>query len=245
MHTKSIRTAVVLALALALAGVAIAQSSQTQDTMKKGAGWGALAGLVFGGRLSDVVEGALIGGTAGAVVGSSRAQEEAARQQSELARARQIQEQERLAYEQEAEHRAVRQAQYESRLETEGQQLVADRAAGNPGSGPDEALLIRAFGQDTVTGWYALRDCRHDTALIAATAGENAEAASHQLAAVWLRAIVAIDRNQENSANSALRNLIGIDPDVSSMQEAEAGAADLLAALQDERRVAGINCGSG
>ena len=238
--------AIVAVVAVSLWGLAIAQS-QTEQTMRKGAGWGALAGLVFGGRLSDVVEGAVIGGTAGAVVGSSRAQEDASRQQAEMARAQQIREEERRAYEREAERRAMLQAQYETRLATEAEGLVAHRAASPPSqgvAGPDEEMLVRAFGQDTVTGWYALRDCNHNTALIAATAGENAGAASHQLAAVWLRAIVALDQKRENSAKAALHNIVVIDPDVSSMEEAAKAAQDLLAELRVERRSAGVSCNS-
>ena len=240
----SLLCAVTAIIALNLSAPAVAQG-QTEETMRKGAGWGALAGLVFGGRLSDVVEGAVIGGTAGAVVGSSRAQEESARQQAEMARAQQIREEERRAYEREAERRAMLQAQYETRLATEGEQLAVHRSTNQQSTaGPDEAMLIRAFGEDTVTGWYALRDCKHNTALIAATAGENAEAASHQLAAVWLRAVVALDQGRENSTRAALHNLVVIDPDVSSMEEAQAGAQDLLSELHNDRRSAEVNCGA-
>ena len=244
LHLSGVVAGVV---AVTFCGIALAQS-HTRASANEGAGWGALAGLVFGGKLEDVVEGAVVGGVAGAVVGSAEAQEAAARQQAQAARAQQIREQERVAYEQEAQRRAKAQAEYEHRLAMERQNLAAQQQAAQPAqssAGPDEEMLVRAFGQDTVTGWYALRDCKHNNALIAATAGENASAASHQLAATWLRAIIAFDQKRTNSGNAALQNLIVIDPEISTMEEAEEAAQDLLAELRVERRAAGIRCGAG
>ena len=43
-------------------------------------------GVVFGGRLSDAVERAVLCDTAGAVVGTSKSQEQAAREQTQMAR---------------------------------------------------------------------------------------------------------------------------------------------------------------
>jgi hypothetical protein len=245
-RSRGASTIVVTAiLSVFVCGLAAAQS-QTRESAKTGAGWGALAGLVFGGRLSDVIEGAVVGGAAGAVVGTSKAQEAAAVEQTQIARAGEIREQERAAYEQEAQRRAMEQADYERRLNMERQQLAAHQTTApqpaQSSTGPDDALLIRAFGEDTVTGWYALRDCKHNYALIAASAGENATAASHQLAAVWLRAITALDQNRSNSANAALQYLIDIDPEITTLPDAQEAAQDLLAELRIARRDAGVSC---
>jgi hypothetical protein len=245
---RSTRIAVIAAVSMIAFDLAVAQS-QTSQSAKTGAGWGALAGLVFGGSLSDVVEGAVVGGVGGAVVGSSKGREQAAREEAQIARAREIRERERDDIEQETQRRAMAQAEYERRLDIERQQFatqaaVAQQTASAAPTVPDDAMLIRAFGQDTVTGWYALRDCKHDYALIAATAGENANAVSHQLAAVWLRAIIALDQKRANSANAALQSAVEIDPDVSTLADAQREAQELLTELRVDRRSAGVTCGT-
>ncbi len=106
----------------------------------------------------------------------------------------------------------------------------------------DADMLKRAFGEDVVTGLYALRDCKHDNALIAATAGENSTVFSHQLAAVWLRAIIALDQNRINSANAAYQYLIEIDPEASTADEAHQFAQELLVEVRAERSAAGRSC---
>jgi hypothetical protein len=250
---RSACIAVVAAVSIIAFELAVAQS-QTAQSAKTGAGWGALAGLVFGGSLGDVVDGALVGGATGAVVGSSKGREQAANEQTQIALAAEIRERESAAIEQEAQRRAMEQAEYERRLDIERQEFAMQAAAAQQAMAaqqtataaptvPDDAMLIRAFGQDTVTGWYALRDCRHDYALLAATAGENADAVSHQLAAVWLRAIIALDQKRANSANAALQSVIDIDPEVSTLEEAQGEAQELLAEIRVDRRSAGISCG--
>ena len=52
-----------------------AQRTQTAQSAKKGAIWGGLAGLVFGGGLSDVVVGAAVGGAGGAAFGHAKERE--------------------------------------------------------------------------------------------------------------------------------------------------------------------------
>ena len=234
------------AWAIFVCGHASAQQ-QTRDSAATGAGWGALAGLVFGGELSDVVEGAVVGGVAGAVVGSAKAQDQAAVEQARIARAREIREQDRIAYEQEAQRRAMVQADYERRLQDERGRLGLARtgSAQPPAKSPlinDPKMLTRAFGEDTVAGLYALRDCRHDYALIAATAGENSTVASHQLAAVWLRAIIALDQNRMNSANATYQYLIEIDPEVSTVDEAHQYAQELLVEVRADRSATAVSC---
>ena len=70
------RNLILLATLLILAAPAAAQQSQTAKSAKKGAGWGALAGLVFGGSLWDVAEGAAIGAAGGAGYGALKSNEQ-------------------------------------------------------------------------------------------------------------------------------------------------------------------------
>ena len=108
--------------------VAACGTPQTQvgKSGKSGATAGALAGLVFGGSLSDVVTGAAIGGLAGAAVGSAKSKEQQNVARTELAAQESRQ---RLAMEQEAQRRAELQVQYEQRLRTERQNLEAATAS--------------------------------------------------------------------------------------------------------------------
>ena len=60
--------------------------TQTASSAKTGAVWGGLAGLVFGGSLSDAVEGAVIGGAGGAVYGSVKGNQQLKAEKNDLAR---------------------------------------------------------------------------------------------------------------------------------------------------------------
>ena len=61
-----------------------APKTQTAKSAKTGAIWGGLAGLVFGGNLSDAVEGAVIGGAGGAVYGSVKGNQQIKAEKNEL-----------------------------------------------------------------------------------------------------------------------------------------------------------------
>ena len=64
---------------------AMAQQTQTARSAKKGAGWGALAGLVFGDSLWDVADGAMLGAAGGAVYGAAKGNEQQKQLQNDIA----------------------------------------------------------------------------------------------------------------------------------------------------------------
>ena len=68
--SKNLTRFILITTLLIFAATAVAQSTQTARSAKKGAGWGALAGLVFGGSLWDVAGGAMVGAAGGAAFGS-------------------------------------------------------------------------------------------------------------------------------------------------------------------------------
>jgi hypothetical protein len=224
--------------------------TQVGKSAKTGASVGALAGLVFGNSWSDVVAGAAVGGLGGAAVGSAKSAEQEDVARTEIARQDALQrtqrEDERLAWEREVQARAVAQAEYEQRLRVERERLQnsASSAATQSSWLADPDMLLRAFGEDNVTGLYALRDCQHDKAIIAASAAENSPKASYQLTSVWLRAMVAVDLNRTVSADAAFRQLIVIDPDVSTVAEARSSTVDALAEVRADRAASGIVCNS-
>jgi hypothetical protein len=224
--------------------------TQVGKSAKTGASVGALAGLVFGNSWSDVAAGAAIGGLGGAAVGSAKSAEKEDVARTEIARQDALQrtqrEDERLASEREIQARAVAQAEYEQRLRVERERLQnsVSSAATQSSWLADPDMLLRAFGEDNVTGLYALRDCQHDKAIIAASAAENSPKASYQLTSVWLRAMVAVDLNRTVSADAAFRQLIVIDPDVSTVAEAKSSTVDALAEVRADRVASGIVCKS-
>jgi hypothetical protein len=216
--------------------------TQVGKSGKTGAATGALAGLVFGGSVSDMVAGATVGGLAGAAVGSAKAKEQERQAQTAIA---EEESRRRLAMEQEAMRRAELQVQYEQRIRAERQRLET-AAASSTGAGEnwlsDPEMLERAFGKDSVAGLYALRDCQHDKAIVAAAAAENSSVASHQLASVWLRAMVAVDLNRETSARAAYAQLVTIDPEVLSIEDARAATEEAMQAVRQDRSSLGIVC---
>ena len=81
---KKLTSGLILGLILiALVLPAAAQQTQTARSANKGAGWGALAGLVFGRSLWDVAEGAMVGAAGGAAYGALKGNEQQKQIQSD------------------------------------------------------------------------------------------------------------------------------------------------------------------
>jgi hypothetical protein len=215
------RTIVTFILALTMAvGSVQAQKTQTAQSAKKGAIWGGLAGLVFGGRLSDVVVGAAVGGAGGAAFGHAKGTEQQKR------------------YELEIQDQALR-------LEQERNYALQDQAnQSREQMAQDRALLVRAFGEDNVNGLYALVDCKYDNAYLYALAGANSDMLSHRLAAIWLEAMVAQDRKDSAAAERAYMRITAQDDTVENTDQARDETINVLADVRAERVQQGIQCRS-
>ena len=194
--------------------------TQTAKSAKTGAVWGGLAGLVFGGSLSDVVEGAVVGGAGGAVYGSVKGNQQLKAENNELAR-------------------------QQLRIEQERNYILQDAAAGGKTSQApqvDEQLLMRAFGEDNVRSLTALRDCDHKRAQLYAMAGANSDFLSHRLASIYLDAMIAEDRGNTNTAAVAYQQIVIQDASVTSADRARMETLDALTDVRADRRTMGINC---
>ena len=202
------------------AGSVEAQKTQTAQSAKKGAIWGGLAGLVFGGSLSDVVAGAAVGGAGGAAFGYAKGNEQQKRYQLEV-------QDQALRLEQERNYILQDQA-HQTR-----QQMAEDRS-----------LLVRAFGEDNVNGLYALIECNHRNAYLYALAGANSDMLSHRLAASWLEAMVAQDKKDGAGANRAYMQITAQDDTVANVEQARNETINVLADVRAERIQQGITCGS-
>jgi hypothetical protein len=200
-----------------------APKTQTASSAKTGAVWGGLAGLVFGGSLSDAVEGAVIGGAGGAVYGSVKANEQMKKEKNELGR-------QQLRIEQERNYI----------LQDEISAAKSSQGSYQPQA--NEELLIRAFGKDNVTSLHALRDCEHRRAQLYAMAGANSDFLSHRLASVYLEAMIAEDRADSSSAAVAYRQIVVQDASIATTDRARMETLDALTDVRADRRTMGISC---
>ena len=207
-------------LSVMLCSTSIAQT-QTAKSAKTGAGWGALAGLVFGGSVWDMAEGAVVGAAGGAVYGAVKGSEQQKQEEIEISRT---------------------ESQQRIRLEQERNQILAaqntQQASGSSSSEnssnlmADRSLLERAFGVDNVNGLYELRDCQHQKAYIHALAGANSDMLSHRLAAIWLEALIAQDEGNSTAAQHAYQQIVAQDETVDTVDKAQSETIDALAMVR-------------
>ena len=222
---------VLLTILLVFAASGMAQKTQTAKSAKRGAGWGALAGLVFGGSLWDVAGGAAVGAAGGAAYGALKSNEQEKRMQTDIAYE---ESQQRIRLEQERNYILAEQ----KRAEMEGQTAVANQSNWMA----DRDLLNRAFGKDNVDGLFALRDCKHEKADLYAMAGANSDMLSHRLASTWLEAMIAQDRKDTNSAQRAYQQIVVQDETVDNIEQARAETIDALVDVRADRQTMGIQC---
>ncbi len=187
----------------------------------QGAAVGAFLGLVLGDDLGDVVEGAGVGAAGGAVVGAmTKPDKGRAAEQAELERLR---------------------AQEQARRDAEAK---AAKSAASTSSLSDEQAWVAAIGEDNLNGLQALIKCEHQRAAVLANAGALSAVPDHRLASVWLHAVIAVDQRDSDKANSFFNDLVGVDPDIDSAQQAGIEADKVVLDVRAERRQLGISCGT-
>jgi hypothetical protein len=216
---------VVVTLSTVFSSVSFGTETQTAKSANTGAGWGALAGLVFGGSLWDVAEGAVVGAAGGAAYGSLKGSEQQKIEKNNLAKA---------------------EAAQKIRLEQERNEILAQQKSDSiqtPDGGMlDRELLERAFGVDNVNGLYELRECKYQEAYIHALAGANSDKLSHRLSAIWLEALIAQDEGNASAAAHAYQQIVAQDDSVESIEEAQSETIDALVEIRSDRKAAGISC---
>ena len=210
---------------------AVAQQTQTARSAKKGAGWGALAGLVFGGSLWDVAGGAMVGAAGGAAYGAAKGNEQQKQLRNDIAYAESEQ---RIRLEQERNYILADQ----KRAEMAGTSTVIDQTNWMA----DRDLLNRAFGSDNVDGLFALRDCQHEKAYLHAMAGANSDLLSHRLASSWLEAMIALDQKDSKTAHRAYQQVVAQDDSVANVEQAKDETTDALVDVRADRKNMGITC---
>jgi hypothetical protein len=204
-----------LALVLAL-GTGDAMAQKAGRWAGVGAGIGGIVGLVSG-DLGDAVVGAAVGAAAGGVAGSISDNNDQKRAVAETQR-----------------RQAEAQAYAEAQASAEAEATQAE-----------EAEIVAAIGGDNYESYKALRGCQHKRAGALAQAGAASDNTEHQLASVWLEALIALDQQDAAAAEAKYQELVERDPDIDTVQQASIEADRVLLDMRRERGELGPSaCGT-
>jgi|GEM_PF-1345079 len=187
----------------------------------EGAAVGGFMGLVLGDDIDDVAAGAVVGGTVGAVSGSMKQKEAEKRAQQQR----------------EQEQRRIQSQQ----AQLQQQQAAAAQQGANAQPSKDQAL-IRAVGEDNYRGLLALIDCDHKRAEALAGVGAASDKPDHQLASLWLKAIIANDLRQNERTTELYPQIVAADRDIDTTQQASLETDKVLMDVRQERREKGTFC---
>lgn len=91
------------------------------------------------------------------------------------------------------------------------------------------------YGDDNVDGLVTLANGNHEQALALADAGEASDDANYRMWAVWLKAIIYADQGDRAAVEKEYARLIVLDPEVSSVEEADEWMELLLGDLAEIR----------
>jgi hypothetical protein len=105
-----------------------------------------------------------------------------------------------------------------------------------------EEEWIAAIGEDNTNALDALVDCQHDRATLLAKAGATSENPDFALAGYWIEALVAVDQKDQKTADELFTQLIALDDDVDTVQQASLVADRAILEVRETRRVEGISC---
>lgn len=247
--SRSLRIVLPLALLVVLSG-SPGLYAQAGRGAGQGAALGGVLGLVLGGDLWSAAEGAAAGAAVGAVSGAiseSNRKRDAERAELERLRSMELQllEQERSrsaeAERRRLEEERLRLAQERVMLE---QQMAAERAAAGvePSTPDDEQAWIDAIGEDNYNSAVALLECQHDRAALLAQAGGTSPNHDYRLAGKWMEALIAVDRRDMDNANLLFEELVIVDNDIDSVQQASIEADKAILEFRSIRRDEGITC---
>ena len=105
-----------------------------------------------------------------------------------------------------------------------------------------EEEWIAAIGEDNTNALDTLVDCQHDRATLLAKSGATSENPDFALAGYWIEALVAVDQKDQKTADELFTQLIALDDDVDTVQQASLVADRAILEVRETRRVEGISC---
>ena len=98
-----------------------------------------------------------------------------------------------------------------------------------------EHQLISQFGRNNIEAYYALVDQNYTRTNALAGAGELSNDANHRVVAVWIKAMVAVDQRDRESANKEFDRLIVLDPIVDTRDQVSIEIDKLVLEMRKER----------
>jgi len=105
-----------------------------------------------------------------------------------------------------------------------------------------ETAIIQAIGVDAWEGYKALGGCNPERAYALAGAAATSSNRYHQLAALWLEAMTAVDSRNSGRAERAFQTLVQRDPEIDTVQQASLAADQAVLDMRSERADIGITC---
>ena len=88
----------------------------------------------------------------------------------------------------------------------------------------------------------ALVDCQHNRARLLAQAGATVDDPEYQLASRWIEALIAVDAKDSATAERVYGQLVDLDADIDSVQQASIEADKAILDVRQIRREEGITC---
>lgn len=85
----------------------------------------------------------------------------------------------------------------------------------------EEDDMKKAFGNENVEGLKALIDKKYDRALALANVGETSEIEDHKISAVYLKAMIASDQNNDEQAEIEYKRMVEMDSEIETIKEAK------------------------
>ena len=92
----------------------------------------------------------------------------------------------------------------------------------------EEDLLREEFGDENVDGLIELIDKNHEKALAYANVGELSKDANYRLCAIWLKAMIAADQENNEDIEKEFARLVTFDPEIKDAKEAKKEVEILL-----------------
>ncbi len=99
----------------------------------------------------------------------------------------------------------------------------------------EEEQYRREYGNENVDAVIALLDNDHNRAMALASAGETSKDANYRLSAMYVKAIIAVDMNNEEEAKKAYEKVVTFDPEVENVKEAKKEVKILVEELNNLR----------
>jgi len=205
---------------IAILVLAMSNSSMAQKTGRYagyGAGIGALVGLVAGGDLGDVAVGAAVGAAGGAATGA-------------------------YSDSKDRERAAIQEKQRAEQAQRRAEAAAAKQQAAAPASATEtaDAELVALIGQDNYEAYKAVRECQYKRAYALVQVGAVSDNPDHQLAALWLEAVIAGDQGDSARAKTVYPRIVDHDRDIDSAQQASLEADRFMLEMREERRALGM-----